>query len=501
MTDGRVCGVAAMVVAALIIYGSLVPFDLNTLEPLKLLVALDRIPFAPWRQVSGSDVLVNVAVGLALGFFLTGAWRSAFGYGRVTAAAGLLAVACVSSLLAAGVEALQAFSPTRDSSWNDVLAQTVGAIAGSLTWAVIGRNVVQWMRKFSDERELSTRAIRLLYLYLPIYLVLQLTSVDTVRVTKLATKYAGGAITSVPPASQLESSFLVVRDWIGNGLLNAPIGILAALGWLRQGQRRKPGWSFLLGVALAGSVSVMQLLVGLGAAHVGSVIAATIGVGVGIAVTTRFPSPGHDMPRNRLRVVRICVVLATAAWLLLLVGQAWHPFDFQLTSDIVNRRLTRASLVPFVFYYWYASYVLSPLQAVHEGLLHFLMAVPLGLLPRVAWGTSREPRNRQLQSLAITLAAATALIGIELGQMFLPTRFPDVTDVLLGTIGVIAGEFMGRSVAPRWQSVGDGIQVEATPGPRGFGSAQAAGQIPIASANDTQRPRERAAVKRSTARS
>ena len=42
-----------MVVAALIIYGSLVPLDLNTLEPLKLLVALDRIPFAPWRHVSG----------------------------------------------------------------------------------------------------------------------------------------------------------------------------------------------------------------------------------------------------------------------------------------------------------------------------------------------------------------------------------------------------------------------------------------------------------------
>jgi VanZ family protein len=501
MTDGRVCGVAAMVVAALIVYASLVPFDLNTLEPLKLLVALDRIPFAPWRQVSGSDVLVNVAVGLALGFFLTGAWRSAFGYGRVTAALALLGVACVSSVLAAGVEALQAFSPTRDSSWNDVLAQTVGAIVGSLTWAVSGRTVVQWMRRFFDERELSTRAIRLLYLYLPIYLVLQLTSVDAVRVAKLATKYAGGGVTSVPSASQLESSFLVVRDWIGNGLLNAPIGTLAAIGWLRQGQRRRPGWAFLLGVAMAGSVSVTQVLAGLGAIHVGSIIAATIGVGVGIAVTTGFPSPWRDMPGDRLRVVRVCGVLAMAAWLVLLIGQAWHPFDFQLTSDIVNRRLTRASLVPFVFYYGYASYVLSPLQAVHEGLLHFLMAVPLGLLPRLAWGTSREPQNRQLQRLAITLAATTSLIGIELGQMFLPTRFPDVTDVLIGTIGVIAGEFMGRSFAPRWQSVGDGIQVEAASSTRGFGSAQAAGQIPNASANDTQRPRERAAVKRSTARS
>jgi glycopeptide antibiotics resistance protein len=292
-----------------------------------------------------------------------------------------------------------------------------------------------------------------------------------------------------------------VRDWIGNGLLNAPIGTLAAIGWLSEGQRRRPGWALLLGVAMASSVSVAQLLVGLGAVHVGSVIAAMMGVGAGIVVTTRFPSPGRDMPRDRLRVVRICVVLATAAWLLLLVGQAWHPFDFQLTSDIVNRRLTRVSLVPFVFYYWYASYVLSPLQAVHEGLLHFLMAVPLGLLPRLAWPTSREPRNRQLQTLAITLAATTALIGIELGQIFLPTRFPDVTDVLIGTIGVIAGEFMGRAFAARLQSVGDGIQVEATLGTRRFSSAQAAGQIPNASANDTQRQRERAAVKRSTARS
>jgi VanZ family protein len=377
VTDGRVCAIGAAVVAALIIYGSLVPFDLNTSPHLDLFVVLQRITFAPWTQVSVIDLLVNVAVGLPLGFFLTGAWRSTGGHGRIPSAICVLAVACVSALLAVGVEALQEFSPTRDSSWNDVLAQTVGAIVGSLAWAVSGRNVVQWMRKLSDERELSTRAIRLLYLYLPIYLVLQLTAVDTVRVAKLATKYAGGGVTPIPSASQLESSFLVVRDLIANGLLNVPIGTLAAIGWLWQGQRRRPGWAFLLGVAMAGLLSVTQVLVGLGAVHVGSIIAATIGVGVGIAVTTRFPSPWRGIPRDWLRVVRICVVLATAAWLLLLVGQAWYPFDFQLTSDVVNRRLTRVSLVPFVFYYWYASYVLSPLQAVHEGLLHFLMAVPL----------------------------------------------------------------------------------------------------------------------------
>jgi glycopeptide antibiotics resistance protein len=372
---------------------------------------------------------------------------------------------------------------------------------GSVTWAVTGRNVVQSMRKLSNEPELSRRAVRLLYLYLPIYLVLQLTSVDTFRVAKLATKFAGVGVMSIPSASHLESSFLVVRDWIGNGLLNAPIGILVAIGWLREGQRRRPGRAFLFGVSIVASMSIAKVLAGLGALHVGSVTAATLGIGAGIAVTNRVPSPGHDMAKDRLRVMRICLALATASWLLLLVGQAWYPFDFQLTSDIVKRRLSRVSLVPFVFYYWYASYTLSPLQAVHEGLLHFVMAVPLGLLPRLAWGTSREPRSRQLETLVITLASTTALIGIELGQMFLPTRFPDVTDVLIGTIGVIAGESMGRAFAPGWVAPDGRIRGRAMPAERRLSARVAARHTAIASPTEAQDQPGRAAANRSRARS
>jgi hypothetical protein len=129
------------------------------------------------------------------------------------------------------------------------------------------------------------------------------------------------------------------------------------------------------------------------------------------------------------------------------------------------------------------------------------MAVPLGLLPRLAWRTSRDRRGRQLQSLVIVLTATAALIAIELGQIFLPTRFADVTDVLIGVIGVIAGESMGRAFALRWQGVSDGVHVEAASGSRSFNATKRPAQIPNDCANDTQRPRERRAVKRSTARS
>jgi VanZ family protein len=498
-TDRKVCVCAAITVAALIMYGSLVPFDLKTLGTFNLIVGVERIPFAPWSQVSRTDVLVNVAVGVALGFFLTGAWRSTWGHRRVAAALGVLVATCVSTLLAVGLEVLQVFSPTRDSSWNDVLAQTFGAILGSLAWAVTGRKVVAWMRHLSEEPELFRRAVRLLHLYVPIYLLLQLTPFDISRVAKLAAKYAGSGVTSIPSVSQFEFPFLVL-DWIGNALLNVPIGMLAAIGWIREGQRRGSGWAFVLGVSVIVSVSIAQVFLGIGAVHVGGIVAAAFGVAVGIALGRQFLSHRRGEPRDRSGVARICVLLATAAWLLLLVGQAWYPFDFELTSEIVERRLNRVSLVPFVFYYWYASYTLSPLQAIHETLLHFVMAVPLGLLPRLAWRISSDHRIRQLQTVAITLAATSVLIGIEFGQMFLPTRFPDVTDVLIGVTGTIVGERIGRAFAPRWEATDRRIRRPATSAARRCSARSTAQQTPHASTTDAQHQHGRAAAN-STARS
>jgi glycopeptide antibiotics resistance protein len=156
-------------------------------------------------------------------------------------------------------------------------------------------------------------------------------------------------------------------------------------------------------------------------------------------------------------VVNAWFLAAAGAWTILLVGQNWHPFDFQLTSEIVTQRLTRISLIPFAFSYWYASYLVSPLQAIHETLLKFVLAVPLGLLLRLAWPLVGG-RHARLRRAAITVAAAIVLIGIELGQIFLPMRFPDVTDVLIGTIGALVGDVTARALAARRQPTSDRIR-------------------------------------------
>ena len=326
-----------MVVAALIIYGSLVPFDLNTLEPLNLLVALD------------AHSVRTVAASFELGCSSqcrrrTGAWllsdgRVALDFRLWPGNGCSRPVGCRLCIIAAGRRSRGAAGVLADAR------QFVERCPGSDRWRDRGKSDLgrHWPErrpvdaKLSDERELSTRAIRLLYLYLPIYLVLQLTSVDTVSSSEARDEIGPGGVISVrlPPTLNPASSSCVT----GSGMDSSMRRSAFWPPWLAQAGPAPQAWLGLPARCLSsGSVSVMKLLAGLGA-PMRAASRSHVGVGAGIAVTTRFPLPGHDLARDRLRVVRICLVLATAAWLLLLVV-AWYPFDFQLTSDIVNRRLS-----------------------------------------------------------------------------------------------------------------------------------------------------------------
>ncbi len=457
-SDGQICLIAAIAVAVLIVYGSLIPFDFRRPDTFNPVVGLEHVPFTP---LSRTDLFVNVAVGLPLGFVLMGALRSARRQGPVAAAVVVLVVGCVSMILGSAVEMVQVLSPMRKSSWNDVLGQGLGAVAGALAWTVTGPSVMVWLRHLAHERESTHFVRRLLQLFLPIYLVLQLTSVDVARASKVAAEYGEGRVMVMPPASPFESTFLVMRDFAGNALLNIPIGTLAALGWVRGRKRRAIGWAFLSGVAMLVAVEIAQEFVGLSDARVGDLLMGTLGVILGIAIAEQLVRHRPKNPIDRSRVVYAWFLAAAGAWTLLLVGQNWHPFDFELTSEIVTQRLTRISLIPFAFSYWYASYMVSPLQATHETVLKFVLAVPLGLLLRLAWPLPSGRRARR-QRAAIPVAATIVLIGIELGQIFLPTRFPDVTDVLIGAMGALVGDFTARAFAERQRAIAGSLRPEAS---------------------------------------
>jgi VanZ family protein len=100
--------------------------------------------------VSRLDVLVNITISLPLGFFLMGGLASRRRRSLAGLAEAVLVVGCVSALLGMSVELLQLVLPTRQSSWNDVLAQGIGGGGGALGSILAGPKVIPWLRGLAN---------------------------------------------------------------------------------------------------------------------------------------------------------------------------------------------------------------------------------------------------------------------------------------------------------------------------------------------------------------
>jgi len=155
-------------------------------------------------ETSTPDVVSNVIAAFGLDIDLTETGRN-----------------LINDMEAAAVEMLQVLSPTRNSSWNDILAQVFGAVVGAVTWTRTGAAVMLWLRHLATERESWAFTARLVQLYLPIYLLVQFTPFDSLRAAEIAAKYGEGRVTLVPSPSS-ESIFLVLQNFVGNALLLPP---------------------------------------------------------------------------------------------------------------------------------------------------------------------------------------------------------------------------------------------------------------------------------------
>jgi VanZ family protein len=79
-----------------------------------------------------------------------------------------------------------------------------------------------------------------------------------------------------------------------------------------------------------------------------------------------------------------------------------------------------------------------------------LLAAPLGALLRLSWPREALSTSGSLKSFALLSFGWCVLVAIEVGQVFLPTRTPDMTDPLIGEMGIIAAFWLtGRLLSLR----------------------------------------------------
>jgi len=260
-------------------------------------------------------------------------------------------------------------------------------------------------------------------------------------------------ISELRPAGQSRSDFL------GNLLLFVPVGFLL------MGARRADGSGALRNVTASADLILLTGLFSLGVESaqaftpartpsLNDVLAQAIGHAGGIILWLLVGQALTDWVRDRSPADRSHKRLSAAltVYAIGLIVLQLLPLDVTLDlSDLVNKhREGRITIAPF------AKTHPSTFAAVWDYLFDLVLHAPLGVAAvTVGTGVSRR-RGR----VAAVLSGVALVAAIELAQVFVVSRFDDMTDLFTAGSGVLIGVL----VAHPWLKPAPTIQTRVGPG-------------------------------------
>jgi glycopeptide antibiotics resistance protein len=363
------------------------------------------------------------------------------------------------TLLSAAVEFTQLYFPPRVSSLNDVVAESIGGFLGGLLWLVGGQGITRWLRQVWAILGSQGSAVRLLPAYVVFLMLLHAMPLDlTLSPVEIYHKYRDGRIQLVPFANRQADPFELVQKDLTNVAYFLPVGLLLSGLSGPAWQKWRGGLRVLgLGLGLAGLIEFGQLFVYTRFCDTTDIVTGGLAVlaGWGLGLVVRRPRPAAAYPAHLgpathagLSTPRAVVYCGSfLVWLSVLVFINWQPFDFAFSDGTAVRRLREMSFIPFAVYYQ-GNYLNSFDQIVYKVILFVPVGVLLAPLGR------RVGRN--LAGPLVLLVAVVLATGFEAGQLFLPTRYASVTDVLIETLGVWLGLVVARRAS-------EGVAPSATP--------------------------------------
>ncbi|MEO7192303.1 MAG: VanZ family protein [Vicinamibacterales bacterium] len=355
--------------------------------------------------------------------------------------------------LSISIEAAQAFVPGRTPSLSDLVAQTIGTIAGVAVWAVLGREIRQFASTYASGQRRALETVLLLYAAGQFLLLLEPFDVS-VEISDLAHKFRSGGIV-LNPLHSPTFSLAMLTSMLADVILAVPVGALAAIGGRRPGTRRSVGAALAIGIVFYSAGEFAQCFIRTRTADVVDLVANLLGMGIGVAVAVA--STGVDAHGDRAdESAPSWSMPATTMWCaggligtaLLYAVYNLAPFDFVFSHEMIATRLGRLRGVPFFGYYQNPEF-----KALRDLFVKLGLALPFGLLYQIGFEPEQSAYRRTL--IAVWLVATAAFFSVvELGQVFLPSRYPDDTDIIIATAGVWIGVRIARPFAARRGAVG-----------------------------------------------
>ena len=447
---GSVLLFAASAYLVFVVYGSLVP-----LRPVP-------IPFdEAWHRfqhirtfhldiLSRADWVANLLLMIPLSFL----WLAALASGRGAAARGAITAVVWSGsvALALAIEFTQLYFPQRTVSVNDVVAEGIGATVGVALWWAVGAKALRWLGRWQETRGAPNLAEQAVWAYTGLLVLYNLMPLDLAPSPwGLLEKFRGGRIVLVPFG--FETSDVPARLYeIASGIaIWAPLAGL----WVLSG-RKTPVQSWITATGIAAGIEVAQLFVYTRVSDVTDVLIAASGAGIGAWGTARFvkretASPAGSSEAARARWLASGIALGIV-WLAALAVIFWYPFDVRMERAYVLSRVHLLRALPFQSYYY-----TSEFMAITQAFRHALFLVPWGVALGIAGVSLKGSRWRWAYHVFAVAAAILVPAAIEAGQLALPGKFPDSTDLALEAFGALAGYFGVWAVVAR---------LERTPGDR-----------------------------------
>lgn len=423
---------------AIAVYGSLVPL---TFRSLSWTEALERFRMVPYLQLGAfhrADWVANILLFIPISFCAVGSCNVDRRAGPIKMCWPTLVV-LLCAALSLTLEFTQLWFPPRTVSQNDIFAETIGAVIGAALWIVMGQSVTDWVRTYTEglRRGTTSQLDWLLQVYAVGFCIYAVLPLDlTISTEELLQKYRAGRINLIPFADagfDLVSIYKLLRDIV----LAVPLGALAAYWPTRPGQGiRSMVAGLALGFVFMVATECAQLFVYSRFSSATDVIVGTLGIACGLTTVRQWKTDGSH------KTARAAPPLSAGLWIsvgvvyaIALVFVFCLPFESLRSAEEIRSRYEGFYRVPFAALYWGSEF-----NAISECLRKTMFFAPLGVLSAMAVKSLKVSHHLSIACATLFLGLACSWgIVIEMVQVYYRPHTPDITDVILYSIGATVG--------------------------------------------------------------
>lgn len=415
-----------------VLYGSIVPLQYHPLSFTDAISFFFSIKFLPLKECSRMDLATNILLGMPTSFLaMSACFNQASRFKQVII---LFFILFYSLLLATAAEFLQIFFSFRDPSVNDISAQAIGSLTGILIWFLLGPSLINSVAEFISTRLFDKKVNFFFSIYLIFLIVYSVMPLDiTLNPIDLYHKWREGRINVVPFVFKPVSVSTLIYDTMIDIIQWSPIAF-----FLVYFKSVRVWAAICVTTGIAFFVEISQLFVFSRITDIADVITAFIGGSIGAILpmlTKGYIRIDSDKEKNRPRILGVPMILF-AFWVTTVIVINWHPFDFTFAKNMIKHQLNGLSLIPFSYYQHNDFY-----NAITSALRKTVSFMPGGFILSFVIKDGRmysKTVNKFISLLFLVLIVGCAGL-IEAGQVFLPGKVPDLTDIILETIGAAVG--------------------------------------------------------------